>query len=331
MPATTQCNQCGIVLNVPDHALGKRLKCPHCGARFGASPGGDRSAASSFLLEEANPLAPTGTAGHRPPSSAEALPTVPGDIRETFDAPLLNEVSSAAKGGTATGTKPAAGTKPVADARALFDDGPRNAARRPTAAEARSKARRCPTCGGVVPVGMSLCSSCGLDLETGTRVVLDDDMAPVAAPRGPSLPLAVSILGGISFLGSLVLTIVTVSLWLRGFEGYQYFAPICIFGVYAAVQFLRRKSVRLLLMALTFGVAIDVVALVAMPIYRANAETAPIERTIGSEPAAGSELVIPSVVEKLDTQSLTWGIGLIVVYASVAIYLTSPAVRRHFS
>ena len=34
MPHTTQCTQCGIRLNVPEGAAGRRLKCPKCGTRF---------------------------------------------------------------------------------------------------------------------------------------------------------------------------------------------------------------------------------------------------------------------------------------------------------
>src|SRR2546429_591121 len=71
-----------------------------------------------------------------------------------------------------------AGSRPVGDALALFQDSPKAAPRRLGAAEARAQARRCPTCGGVVPAGMSLCQTCGLDLETKTRVSLDDDLAP---------------------------------------------------------------------------------------------------------------------------------------------------------
>ena len=128
----------------------------------------------------------------------------------------------------------------------------------------------------------------------------------------------------------MILTIATALLWLRGYEGFQYFVPICLFGVFAAVQFLRQQTVKLLLMALTFGVAIDIVALIAMPIFRANVDTAEAVRTVAAGEPDKADLVIPSVVEKLDTQSLTVGISLIVVYAGVAIYLLSPPVRRHF-
>ena len=330
MPATTQCNQCGIVLNVPDQALGKRLKCPRCGTRFGTGAAG--SVESSILLQSAQPSSSQGEVGSRPASSVEALPIVSGEVREVYGPPVLNEVGGGAKAATRSApaaTSPVSASKPVADAQALFDDGPKKSARRPSAAEARSKTRRCPTCGGVVPVGMSLCSTCGLDLETGIRVSLEDD--PVsAAPRRPPLPLIVSIVGAISLLGSVIFSIATASLWVRGYEGFQYFVPICLFGVFASVQFLRQKTVRLLLVALTFGVAIDVVALIAMPIYRAHVDTAESVQTVAPLDPDKADLIIPSVVERLDTQSVTLGICLIVVYAGAAIFLLSPPVQRHF-
>ena len=83
-------------------------------------------------------------------------------------------------------------------------------------------------------------------------------------------------------------------------------------------------------MALTFGVAIDIVALIAMPIYRANVDTAESVRTVAPVDPDRTDLVIPSVVEKLDTQTLTLGICLIAVYAGAAIFLLSPPVQRHF-
>jgi hypothetical protein len=43
-----------------------------------------------------------------------------------------------------------------------------------------------------------------------------------------------------------------------------------------------------------------------------------------------ADIVIPSVVDRLDTQSLSLGIGLIVVYAAVSVYLISPPVKRYF-
>jgi predicted RNA-binding Zn-ribbon protein involved in translation (DUF1610 family) len=330
MPRTINCIECGIVLNVPDQAMGKRLKCPKCGTRFALTAGAEGSPNSTCLLATAKNPSPRSESDARN-SSAECLPTAPGDLRDTFDLPMLDDArpgSGSGSGLVAAGV-PASSSQKNADALALFDDGPK-AKRRPTGAEARSKARRCTTCGGVVPAGMSICGKCGLDLESGSRVSLDDDLGPPPPPPAPAMPIPIGVIGGVSFLASLIFAIATLSLWLRGTDGYQYFVPVCLFGIFAAVQFLRRKSSKLLLMALTFGLAIDIVALIAMPIYHANAEAGPVVRSTPLIDPDQADIVIPSVVERLDTQSLSLGIGLIVVYAAVSVYLISPPVKRYF-
>jgi hypothetical protein len=181
----------------------------------------------------------------------------------------------------------------------------------------------------VVPAGMSICSKCGLDLESGTRVSLDDEFAPPPAPPQPMWPLPVAIIGGICFLASLIFTVASLSLWMRGVDGFQYFVPLCLFAVFASVQFLRRKSLKLLVIALTFGLAIDIVAMIAMPIVDANLQTKAIARDHTDHPDQ-ADIAIPSVVDRLDTQKLSLGITLIIVYAGVSIYLISPPVRRYF-
>jgi len=360
MPQTIQCQVCGIVLNVPDQAIGKRLKCPKCGTKFSLSPSAEGSPASTFLLPSTRPPSseevsrrPASSAealpvmhnGKRPPSSAEALPVYPkdrgvggradssadampvasGDLRDRFAVPLQDDLPPASE----ARPKPGGTTKPVADVEALFKEDPKPSRRR-NAAEARASARRCPTCGGVVPVGMSLCSKCGLDLESGMRVALDDTLDPTPVPSGPTMPLPIGIIGGVCFLGSVIFTIATLSLWAKGYEGYQYFVPLCAFAVFASVQFVRRKTAKLLLIALTFGVMIDFVALVAMPIVHANTDARPIQRTGEDFDPDQADVIIPSVAERIDTQKLSLGIGLILAYAGVSVYLLSPQARRYF-
>src|SRR5262249_14766857 len=161
-------------------------------------------AESSVMLQSARPSSSQVEVSPRPDSSAEALPTVAGDVRETFDPLLLDEVATGAKSGTAAKPKSVAASagRTEADALGLIQDSPRRTPRRQNAAEARSQSRRCPTCGTVVPSGMSLCSRCGLDLESGTRVSLEDDLGPPPPPRTEGLPLPVTIIGGIALLGS---------------------------------------------------------------------------------------------------------------------------------
>src|SRR5262245_33039765 len=172
MPRTTLCKQCGVILNIPDRATaGKRLRCPKCGMRFVVTvadassestlPGpADADTLSKFDMEV------------RPPSQDDLpIPVADRDLRETFDIPLIS-ARDAERAEVATSAA-------VSDAAALFDDrgGPR---RRMTTADARAKARRCSNCGGLVPQGMSICASCGVDQETGLRIGLEDDLVPAA-------------------------------------------------------------------------------------------------------------------------------------------------------
>jgi len=321
MPRTTQCNQCGIILNLPDNSGGKRLKCPKCGTKFVVGPDSsqypatersdvDARAASSSLLE---------SGGH----GDFSLPTSSGDLRDTFDLPSMT--------GEAAG--PASAAKPgdtAADALMLFDER-KTAPRRKLAAEARSKARRCPTCGGVVPVGMSICSACGLDLESGARVQLDDDLLPSAPMRAAGPPLPVTVIALVSLLGSLILALYSTVQWLKGVDGCQYFIPVCLFGCFAAVHLLRGRTAKLLMVALALGAMIDVAALIAMPVFEANQATRAVAIEHNTEDPDAANVAIEPITDHLDSQKLGLGIAILLIYAAVSAYLVSPSVKNHYA
>ncbi|WP_406699772.1 hypothetical protein V5E97_13045 [Singulisphaera sp. Ch08] len=319
MARTIQCLQCGVILNLPEKSGGKRLKCPKCGTKFQVGPDSsqypatersdvDASAASSLLQ----------SGGH----GDFSLPTSSGDLRETFDLPLMTEAAAT----------PARAAKPetAADALLLFDE--RNSVpKRKLAAEARSKARRCPTCGGVVPVGMSICSSCGLDLESGARVQLDDDLLPSAPMRSTGPPLPVTIIALVSLLGSLILALYSTVQWFKGVEGCQYFIPVCLFGCFAAVHLLRGRTAKLLMVALALGAMIDVAALIAMPVFEANQATRTIENKHNTDDPDAANVAIEPITDHLDSQKLGLGIAILLVYAAVSAYLASPSVKNHYA
>jgi hypothetical protein len=250
------------------------------------------------------------------------MPLAEGDLRETFDLPMMTEAAPAAKG------KPDA-SRQVSDATALFDDRP-STPRRKTGAEARAHSRRCPTCGGVVQAGMSICQTCGLDLDTGMRVGLEDDLSPPPAPRAEGLPLAMTIVGVIALAAAASLLVLSIVFWFQGVPGTHYFVPVAGFGIYAAVQFLRGKSVKLLLIALTLGAVIDLLALVALPIYNAQAETQVVQRQGPTENPDDEDVIIRPVADQLDTNRLTLGLTVLGLYAAVSIYLLSPHVQKQF-
>ena len=322
MSSTIQCGHCGAVLNVPPEAVGRRLKCPRCAQRIEPpagsvfpkrppsqpSNGNGRPASSTFIPSES-----FGNTVDLP------MATSSGDLRDTFDLPLMMGDDGAGRGeGGAT-----------ADAVALFHE-QRPTSRRVTGGDARKQARRCPTCGGYVPQGMSLCGTCGFDLDTGVRVGLGDDLLPISAPRrSGALPIGIGVVGGVTLIGSIGLTAVALVQWRGGLDGAQYLALVCLFGIYAAAQFLRGKTARLLIVALTLGVMFDVVALIALPIYDAQNQATSITavHNPGEEEETGETAPIS---EFLNTRKLGWGVALILSYATVAAYLNSPPVRRHF-
>lgn len=316
MPRTIHCTRCGVALNIPDRGIGKRLKCPKCGTKFYAHDPGAAASSSAIGLHDATPASSQDVSNRHPDDFA--LPTAPGDLRETFDLPMMTEAASTPK-------KPGRDTS---DAAALFKDDDRPAApRRPKSAEARAKARRCPTCGGHVPIGMSLCSSCGLDLETGARIDLEDDLAPPPPPRQQGPPLDVVLIGGICLLSSIVLSCLSLVFSVQGVAGSVFFIPISFFGVFASIQFLRGKSTRLLLLALTLGALVDVFALIAMPIVYANLEVRTQDNK-GSDAEIEGKAFQP-VTERIDVNKLVVGIVLLVVYAIVSIYLVSAGANHH--
>lgn len=337
MPRTIQCSECGVVLNLPDAAAGRRLKCPKCGHKFQVAAdltkypstemsSHDASAASSQLGSPAFGPDESRIPGYRR-GDDETIPTAEGDLRGTFDLPLLGEdpSSSAVPAGVGAGAGRGAST---GDATLLFEE-KKTAPRRKTGAEARAQARRCPTCGGVVPQGMSVCS-CGLDLDTGRRVEPDDDLMPEMPARQAGAPIHVIAVGGTFLLGGAILAMVSAVQWLRGEPGWMYFVPVCLFAVFASVQFLRGKTARLLLVALTLGAMIDVVALIALPVYYANIETTVLERQPTEDDPEAASVRIVSVADRLDSQKLTTGVVILLAYAACTAYLLSPPVRRHF-
>jgi len=324
MPRIIHCPDCGISLNVPDAAVGRRLKCPRCGTKFESD--GTRTA-------QLPPSPSTGTKGDLNRSGSVMIPSpsgrgdfdmpkTSGSLREMFDLPAGTE-----EGQTSHLPTSAA---PIADPFALLkDDAPSR--RRQTAAEGRARARRCPTCGGVVPLGMSLCGTCGLDLETGARIDLAESIDTISGPRRPSgLPIGVWVVGMISMGLSVIFTIISLIKWQKGETGFVFLLLVCVFGAYAAAQFLRSKSVKLLFIALSLGAMIDVVALMILPIYHASIQVDVREKKVDPDSPDDADIAITNISERLDTSSLSWGIGILVSYALVSLYLNSPSVRRYF-
>jgi LSD1 subclass zinc finger protein len=321
MSQTTQCPNpsCRTVLNLPPGALGKRLKCPKCGTKFQSGTPESRPPSSEPGVAEAGPASTAIRAtGYR--HDDDALPVASGDLRETFDIPLMMDEDEIPR-------RPGRNNAP--DPSSLFRDDPPSR-RRPTGAAARSQPRRC-SCGGVVPAGMSLCSRCGLDLDTGLREEVaedDEDLladAPTMSRRGAETPFGILVVGGVCFLASVLLAFFCL-LKLHGL-GALSFALVCVFGIAASIQFLRGKSAKLLMVALMLGAAIDVVALIALPVYDAMNNVAPPAASVDQ---GDDEEKITPLAERVDPRVITWGIVILLVDAGFMVYLSTAGIRRHF-
>jgi hypothetical protein len=184
-----------------------------------------------------------------------------------------------------------------------------------------------------VPQGMSVCVSCGVDQETGMRVGLEDDLAPPPPPAPSGPPLHVAIVGGLLGVGALILLILALMNSVGGAEGVQNYGWLCLavaagFGMFAVVQFVRLKTAKLLLVALTLGVVINVMTLIAMPLVQANWETDETVQTVPSDDPDDSGVQIKPFEERLNTQRISLGITFLVLYAILALYLMSPAVKK---
>jgi len=334
MPRTILCQKCGVVLNLPDRVTaGKKMKCPKCAYRFEITERDANSASMPPGTADAA-MASTHELARRPPGKDELpLPAGDRDLRDMFDSPL----SSAAAMERETAS---VGVPGLSDAEALFKDEPVRK-RKPKGAEARAQNRRCSSCGGVVPIGMSICISCGVDQDTGMRVGLDDDLAPAVLSRSTGPPLHIAIIGFLCGLTSAILLVLSLIQSVRGEAVVTQYGWLCLafvsaVGIYGTVQFLMGKTPKYLMLALTLGLFVNLVALIALPIIQANFEEK--ERVVSKvsttpeDPAAvdAEDVEIKSIAERIDFQKLQLGLIITGVYVILSIYLMSPPVKKHF-
>ncbi len=327
MPRTTLCQSCKTILNLPPKvAPGKKLRCPKCGLKFAVTVADANSESTLGGPLDADPTL-TGLDLPKFEGGQDDLPILASDkdLRETFDLPLVSARDAERHG--------AGGGAAVSDAAALFQDRPSQRRHSP-AGDARSQARRCSHCGGRVPQGMSICVTCGVDQETGLRVGLEDDLAPPPPPPPSGPPLHIAVIGVLLGVGALLMLIVSLINSVGGGDSLRNYGWLCLavvsgFGLFAVVQFIRLKSAKLLMVALTLGVIIDLMALIAMPLVLAYVgDSDQVVAQIQSDNPDDADIQIKPVEDRIDTRNLSLGITFLVVYAVLAVYLMSPAVKK---
>jgi len=185
---------------------------------------------------------------------------------------------------------------------------------------------------------MSICVSCGVDQETGMRVGLEDDLAPPPPPPPSGPPIHVAVVGGLLGVGALILFVLSlVRSVQQGAQGWENYGWLCLaavsaFSIFAAVQFIRLKTIKLLMVALTLGVVINLMAMIAMPLILANFQDADrVVTRVHTDDPEDSGMQIKPFEDRLDTRSLSIGITLLVIYAILSVYLMSPAVKKPFN
>jgi ribosomal protein S27E len=352
MPSiTTHCPACATMLTVPEGGESRRLRCPKCSTRFfadGRPASGVGMPASDLAHRPSSTIIPQAPA--RGSGDAD-MPTLSGDtLREVFDPSLLdeNEAPTAARvsrgvgpagtpppPATAQGTakpaapKPAAPKPPavpdVADVAGLFADEPPK--KRPTqAAEARFQPRECPDCGHLVPAGMSLCTDCGLDLDSGQKVDLEDFAEDIPEPMvRATTPFPVVLIGTFTMLAAAVSLIVGL-VALEGL-GRISVAILCAFAMYGGYQFLRGKSTKPLITALILAGLLDVIGLIAMPIIRESVSITPEIRynELGEEVS-----ILPRLEDRIDRRAITWGIILLLIDAGLVFFLSTTTFQVYY-
>lgn len=341
MTRTIHCPSCKVDLTIPEEAGSRRLRCPKCATRFypDGPPAARSSGPSSSLL--ATNAQPPGSSKAEAALSATNQPkskTPPRDAvrkpapkpRDPLDILLVDD-------------EPHGPNRPakVADAAAMFRDDPPAHGRKKAAAEAKREARRCPSCGSVVLSGMSLCGHCGLDLDTGRRyeiaVEMLDDAPPPMAVGGP--PVMVLVIGMIALATGLALALLSV--FSLNKLGAWLLTPVCLFGAFAGLQFLRGKALKLMIVSLMLGGGVDLVALVILPIMMADEGVVPesgdqantVDKPgegVKAEPGDSDSVPLKPLPERIDGTKVAVGIGIFLMDAAMLIAIATPGVHHYF-
>ncbi len=174
------------------------------------------------------------------------------------------------------------------------------------------------------------------------RVGLEDDLAPPRPVRSEGAPLHISIIGTFCVAAAVILLILAIIQTVREQSQLAYVCWISLalvsgFGIYAAVEFIRGKSVKLLMLALSLGVVVNLMTLIALPLIQANfvAPEVLIDLNAKSNNLDDAPVRIRSLDERLDELGgrgrIQAGVGLLLVYAFLSLYLMSPPVKKYIS
>ncbi len=117
--------------------------------------------------------------------------------------------------------------------------------------------------------------------------------------------------------------------------GWLCLALVSAFGIYGAVQFFIGRSVKYLMLALTLGVFVDAMSLIALPIYQATfadqeAVVTKVNKKDNPDSLDDEDMQIIPITERLKMDKIKGGLIVILLYVLLSIYLMSPPVKRYF-
>jgi hypothetical protein len=187
----------------------------------------------------------------------------------------------------------------------------------------------------VNPARMSTSLSSGVHQEDGLRFRLGDDL--IAPQPATGAPLHIAVIG--SLLGALALILLVMSLIrsVVGADGSQNHGWLCLaavsgFGIYACVEFIRGKSVKLLMLALALVAAVDVIGLIAYPLVQPMLQDqGQIVKEVKPQDLDESDKQIRPFEERMNIQGIELGVGFLLICAVLSLYLRSPPVQKYFS
>ena len=89
------------------------------------------------------------------------------------------------------------------------------------------------------------------------------------------------------------------------------------------------------MLALTLGVFVDAMSLIALPIYQATfadqeAIVVRVNKKDNPDSLDDEDVQINPITDRLDLQRIEGGLIVILLYALLSIYLMSPPVKRDF-
>src|SRR5262249_11466533 len=146
-----------------------------------------------------------------------------------------------------------------------------------------------------------------------------DDLAPPPPPRPAGPPLHIAIIGFLCGLVSVILLVFALIESVRGEAGVTQYGWLCLavvsaVGIFGCVEFLLGKTPKYLMLALTLGLFVNLMGMIAVPIFQANfAEKDKVvnvitNRSEDSHAIGDADVEIKSIAERMDIQRIKHGL-----------------------